>query len=184
MGCAMRGGMLQTGHRRSVPHAFGRRAELPSALLLQAIYAIGLGPLSGKASGIYLLLTRHDAPAVQPGCKTRWPAWCTRDGSTASISMRNPETWWPIDQDYMIDDYMFSNDAHASASGRSRERPHSHPRSNRIQGQGRPATLPAEPPPSSTCRWTGQETAVSLKFEVSLYPMVGALLGATLVRPG
>ena len=29
------------------------------------------------------------------------------DGSTARLALRNPETWWPIDQDYFIDDYQF-----------------------------------------------------------------------------
>jgi hypothetical protein len=29
------------------------------------------------------------------------------DGSTARLALRNPETWWPIEQDYFIDDYQF-----------------------------------------------------------------------------
>jgi hypothetical protein len=29
------------------------------------------------------------------------------DGSSERLALRNPETWWPIDQDYFIDDYQF-----------------------------------------------------------------------------
>jgi hypothetical protein len=29
------------------------------------------------------------------------------DGTTARLPLRNPETWWPIEQDYFIDDYQF-----------------------------------------------------------------------------
>ena len=29
------------------------------------------------------------------------------DGTRARLALRNPETWWPIEQDYFIDDYQF-----------------------------------------------------------------------------
>jgi hypothetical protein len=29
------------------------------------------------------------------------------DGSTERLALHNPTTWWPIDQDYFIDDYAF-----------------------------------------------------------------------------
>jgi hypothetical protein len=29
------------------------------------------------------------------------------DGSTTRLALRNPTNWWPIDQDYFIDDYQF-----------------------------------------------------------------------------
>jgi hypothetical protein len=29
------------------------------------------------------------------------------DGSSTRLALRNPETWWPIEQDYFIDDYQF-----------------------------------------------------------------------------
>ena len=33
------------------------------------------------------------------------------DGSSARLALRNPETWWPIEQDYFIDDYQFPMDS-------------------------------------------------------------------------
>jgi hypothetical protein len=32
------------------------------------------------------------------------------DGSSTRLALRNPETWWPIEQDYFIDDYQFPLD--------------------------------------------------------------------------
>ena len=29
------------------------------------------------------------------------------DGTSTRLALRNPETWWPIEQDYFIDDYQF-----------------------------------------------------------------------------
>ena len=29
------------------------------------------------------------------------------DGTQARLALRNPETWWPIEQDYLIDDFAF-----------------------------------------------------------------------------
>jgi hypothetical protein len=33
------------------------------------------------------------------------------DGTNSRLALRNPETWWPIDQDYFIDDFQFRLDA-------------------------------------------------------------------------
>jgi hypothetical protein len=33
------------------------------------------------------------------------------DGTSARLALRNPETWWPIEEDYFIDDYQFPLDA-------------------------------------------------------------------------
>jgi hypothetical protein len=32
------------------------------------------------------------------------------DGSTSRLALRNPETWWPIEQDYFTDDFQFRID--------------------------------------------------------------------------
>ena len=29
------------------------------------------------------------------------------DGSTTRLALENPTTWWPIDQDYFVDDFAF-----------------------------------------------------------------------------
>jgi hypothetical protein len=32
------------------------------------------------------------------------------DGTTARLALNNPVNWWPIDQDYFMDDYAFRRD--------------------------------------------------------------------------
>ena len=51
-------------------------------------------------------------PAPRITCRAgsttaRWSSR-TADGSTSRLALHNPTTWWPIDQDYFIDDYAFA----------------------------------------------------------------------------
>jgi hypothetical protein len=63
-------------------------------------------PLSGKASKIHLLMA-----GSTDGMKSRRDNGeiiiTYADGSTTRVPLENPTTWWPIDQDYFIDDYAF-----------------------------------------------------------------------------
>jgi hypothetical protein len=34
-----------------------------------------------------------------------------RDGTSERLALENPATWWPIEQDYFIDDYQFPLEA-------------------------------------------------------------------------
>ncbi|MGP8259728.1 MAG: DUF4450 domain-containing protein, partial [Acidobacteriaceae bacterium] len=67
-------------------------------------------PLTGHASGIYLLMAGNTFPQcsrMQHGTVSV----AYKDGTTAALSLRNPETWWPIEQDYLLDDFLFVNEA-------------------------------------------------------------------------
>jgi hypothetical protein len=63
--------------------------------------------LTGRARHIYLLMagssnhmqSRLDNGEVIVTCA---------DGTTARLALRNPTNWWPIDQDYFIDDFAFA----------------------------------------------------------------------------
>ncbi len=63
-------------------------------------------PLSGNASKIYLLMA-----GSTDGMKSRRDNGeiiiTYADGTTTRLALENPTTWWPIDQDYFIDDYAF-----------------------------------------------------------------------------
>ncbi len=66
--------------------------------------------LSGHAHALYLLMagsTLPQASHIDHGTVTAHYA----DGGTAELVLRNPETWWPIDRDYLLDDYLFRNAA-------------------------------------------------------------------------
>jgi hypothetical protein len=67
-------------------------------------------PLSGKASHAYLLMagsTNH----MQSRFDNGEVVVSYTDGTTSRLTLRNPENWWPIDQDLLIDDYQFRVDA-------------------------------------------------------------------------
>jgi Domain of unknown function (DUF4450) len=67
-------------------------------------------PLSGKSSHAFLLMAGSTGPMQSRFDNGEVVATYT-DGSTQKLILRNPETWWPIDQDYFIDDFAFQLDA-------------------------------------------------------------------------
>jgi hypothetical protein len=63
-------------------------------------------PLYGKARGIVLLMagsTNH----MQSRFENGEVAVTYADGSVERLRLENPTNWWPIEQDYFIDDYQF-----------------------------------------------------------------------------
>ncbi|MCU0747947.1 MAG: hypothetical protein MUF13_00170, partial [Akkermansiaceae bacterium] len=63
-------------------------------------------PLSGKAAKLHLLMA-----GSTDGMKSRRDNGEIliqyTDGTTTRLALDNPGTWWPIDQDYFIDDHAF-----------------------------------------------------------------------------
>jgi len=66
-------------------------------------------PLTGKARRIHLLMA-GSTNAMQSRIENGEVIVTYTDGTTSRISLRNPESWWPIEQDYFIDDYQFRFD--------------------------------------------------------------------------
>ena len=64
-------------------------------------------PLSGNSSHAYLLMAGSTS-AMQSRFDNGEVIVTYTDGSTARLGLRNPTTWWPIDQDYYIDDLAFA----------------------------------------------------------------------------
>ncbi|MBC7826636.1 MAG: DUF4450 domain-containing protein [Chitinophagaceae bacterium] len=64
-------------------------------------------PLSGKAMHIYLLMAGSTNP-MQSRFVNGELIVKYKDGTTAILSLINPETWWPIEQDYVEDGYAFT----------------------------------------------------------------------------
>lgn len=67
-------------------------------------------PLSGKARRAYFLMA-GSTDAMKSRIDNGEVVVAYQDGSTARLALRNPDTWWPIDQDYFIDDFAFAIDA-------------------------------------------------------------------------
>ncbi|MBE2213664.1 MAG: DUF4450 domain-containing protein, partial [Opitutaceae bacterium] len=67
-------------------------------------------PLAGRARRIHLLMA-GSTNAMQSRLDNGEVVATYTDGGTTRLALRNPETWWPIEQDYFIDDFQFRVDA-------------------------------------------------------------------------
>lgn len=63
-------------------------------------------PLSGRASRAYLLMA-GSTDWMHSRMTNGEVVFAYTDGSTTRLALDNPTNWWPIDQDYFIDDYQF-----------------------------------------------------------------------------
>ncbi len=63
-------------------------------------------PLSGRASHVYLLMA-GSTNSMQSRFDNGEVIVTYADGSAERLALHNPTTWWPIDQDYFIDDFAF-----------------------------------------------------------------------------
>jgi hypothetical protein len=64
-------------------------------------------PLSGTARHAYFLMAGSTNP-MRSRMKNGEVVVTYADGSAATLLLENPTTWWPIEQDYLIDDFAFS----------------------------------------------------------------------------
>ena len=67
-------------------------------------------PIAGNASHAYLLMAGSTNP-MQSRFENGIVLINYMDGTMDSLSLKNPQTWWPIEQDYLEDGYAFHNDA-------------------------------------------------------------------------
>jgi len=136
-------------------------------------------PLTGRARGIYLLM----AGTTFPQCSrmTHGTVSVTySDGTTATLPLRNPETWWPIEQDYLLDDYMFVNDAPLPprvdlATGQTRIL-------DPVAFHGKGRSVPGGAATILYLPLNPAKPLASLDVKADLYGIVIALMAATLVR--
>jgi hypothetical protein len=137
-------------------------------------------PLTGRAEGVYLLVTGNTFPQASRMEHGRISV-AYAGGSHAELSLKNPETWWPIEQDYLLDDYLFIDPAPLPprvdlATGRTRFLDLAS-----FKGQGR--DVPGGAATILYLPLDARKTLASLKVEASLYGVVVALLAITLARP-
>lgn len=67
-------------------------------------------PLSGKASHLYLMLAGSTNPMQSRMTNGKIIVNYT-DGSSDELELKNPENWWPIEQDYFVDGLAFNTNA-------------------------------------------------------------------------
>lgn len=67
-------------------------------------------PLAWKSRRAFLLMAGSSNP-MQSGIDNGEVVVTYTDGTTDRLPLRNPTNWWPIDQDYFIDDFAFRLDS-------------------------------------------------------------------------
>jgi hypothetical protein len=102
------------------------------------------------------------------------------DGTSATLVLRNPETWWPIEQDYLLDDLMFVNNAPLPPrvdlrTGETRIL-------DPVAFHGKGRTVPGGAATILHLPLDPAKELASLHVAVDLYGVVVALLAATLAR--
>ena len=136
--------------------------------------------LSGRAEAIYLLMTGTTYPQASRITHGRVKVGY-RDGSQAELPLLNPESWWPVNEDYLFDDYLFVDDAQLPArvdlaTGRTRLLDTAN-----FKGKGR--AVPGGAATILGLALDPKKDLASLVIECEIYGVVLALLAATLVRP-
>jgi len=63
-------------------------------------------PLEGKSSAAHLLMAGTTNP-MQSRLVNGLVLFNYADSTTDTLELKNPENWWPIEQDYYVDDYAF-----------------------------------------------------------------------------
>jgi hypothetical protein len=66
-------------------------------------------PLNGRSSHAYLLMAGSTNP-MQSRLDNGEVLIYYTDGTSERLALRNPETWWPIEQDYYVDGFAFTTD--------------------------------------------------------------------------
>lgn len=135
--------------------------------------------VSGHARTLYLLMTGTTYPQashMQHGTVTA----IYKDGTSSKLVLRTPETWWPIEQDYLLDDYLFINDAPLPprvdlSTGKTRLLDPATFKGKGRSIRGGAATILA-------LNLHAERELASIKIECDLYGVVLALLAATLAR--
>ena len=138
-------------------------------------------PLAGRAHTLYLLVTGTtlaQAARMEHGAATVTYA----DGTVSRLAFKAPETWWPVEQDYVTDDYLFWIDVTRPLpprvdlrSGKTRLLEHASFKGKGGAVAGGAATVLHLP-------LHGDRELRSVRIECSLYGVVVALLGVTLGR--
>ncbi len=136
-------------------------------------------PLSGRARAIYLMMAGTTLPRVSRMVNGTVTA-TYQDGSDSMLELKNPETRWPIERDYLVDDFLFVDSAPPPARVNLRTAKVRMLTRERILGKGR--AIPGGAATILRMELDGGKPLRSFTVKASIYGVVIGLMAATLLR--
>ncbi|ADW71121.1 alpha-L-rhamnosidase (plasmid) [Granulicella tundricola MP5ACTX9] len=143
-------------------------------------------PLKGSAKMLSLLLAGSTFPQCSRTDHAHVHVSYT-DGTRSSLTLRNPENWWPIEQDYLIDDYLFVDETLPPTrvdlkTGKVRSLTQAQIQTQiQTQAKGNGGHIPGGAATVLHIPLDPSKTLSSLEITVHLYGIIVALLAATLI---
>jgi hypothetical protein len=174
------GGVLQTSF--AVPFRTAAGAKDPNCLFVsqwdQDPDSIEI-PLKGRARALYLMMAGTTLPQVsrmENGLVTvRYV-----NGAGSTLKLNNPETWWPIEQDYLVDDFLFVDRGPLPARVDLQTAQVRVLTRERFAGKGR--AVPGGAATILRMDLDGGKPLQSLRVKASVYGVVIGLMAVTLLR--
>ena len=137
--------------------------------------------IAGRAHTVYLLMTGTTFP-LATGTEHGAATVTYADGTISRLSLRAPETWWPVEQDYVTDDVLFGFETTRPLPPRVDLRTGTTrlPDPQSYRGKGGP--VPGGAATVLHLPLHADRELASVRVECGLYGVVMALLGITLGR--
>lgn len=176
------GGVLRTPF--GVPFKTAAGAAAPNCIFVsqwdQDTDGVEL-PLSGSARSMYLMMAGTTLPRASRMINGIVTVTYT-DGSESVMELRNPETWWPIEKDYLLDDFLFVDQGPLPVRVNLRTAEVRVLTRENFGGGGREVAGGAA---TILCmELDGGKPLRSMSVKASLYGVVIGLMAATLMREG
>ncbi len=174
------GGILKTPF--GVPFRTVAGAKDPNCIFLsqweQDAVSVEI-PLRGKARAMYLMMAGTTLPRASRMVNGIITA-SYEDGSVSALELRNPETWWPIERDYLVDDFLFVDPGPLPVRVNLRTAQVRVLKRRDFVGKGR--SVPGGAATILRMDLDGEKLLRSLTVKASIYGVVIGLMAATLLR--
>jgi hypothetical protein len=136
-------------------------------------------PLGGRAESVYLMMAGSTLPRASRMTNGIVTIAYT-DGTKSLLELNNPETWWPIEQDYLVDEFMFVDHAPFPARVNLRTAEVRQLTKENFVGSGR--EVPGGAATILSMRLDAGKALHSLEIRSAIYGVVIGLMAVTLIR--
>lgn len=141
-------------------------------------------PLSGTATSLNLLLACTTFPQATRSLHGIVEVRYADGGPAMTLELRSPTNWWPVEQDYLVDDYIFRLEPYGEPATPFPMRVDLRTGMVRRAGKGRGGFIRGGSATVLTVPVDAYRTLASLHLSCERYGVVMGVLGVTLGRMG